>query len=402
MVQAINEDTPEVVKVRQAAVVQSRVVRRRLIENSITLLVFLLIFAAFGVFLGGQFLNVAGRLLDVHQSVPVLLLGLAVLVTLIAGLFDLSVAGNATLSCFFTIGLTVNQGLSFPVALLAALAIGVVVGFVNGCLVEWLKVNAFIATLGTGAVCTGLASVYSGGSYVGPLPGGTQLPAWFVSFGSFANKAPTWLVTLAALALFASFSTGLDRVRPVGWDGRRWLVAKVATLVVVAALLVFVVRIWEWIRNLSWMIAFLLIATLALWVLMQYTTFGRQVQAVGSNRAAAQLAGVKVRKQVIKSYVIGGLLAATAGICLAAGQGSASPDIAASFLLPAFAAAFLSTVVLSDGRFSAPGTVVGGVFVTWVGLGLIVAGLQPTYVNVINGLVLIGAVALSTATRTRR
>jgi ribose/xylose/arabinose/galactoside ABC-type transport system permease subunit len=150
------------------------------------------------------------------------------------------------------------------------------------------------------------------------------------------------------------------------------------------------------------MIFFLLAIAGFMWVLLQYTTYGRHLQAIGSNRSAALLAGVKVQRQVLKSFVLGSLLAATSGIVLAASQGSASPDAAASFLLPAFAAAFLSTVVLSAGRFTVPGTIIGGIFVVWVGLGLVIGGLPPTWIPVVNGVVLIGAVALSTAMRLRR
>jgi ribose/xylose/arabinose/galactoside ABC-type transport system permease subunit len=171
---------------------------------------------------------------------------------------------------------------------------------------------------------------------------------------------------------------------------------------VIVVVFVFVFRIANWISDVSWLIFLLLLIGLVMWVLLQYTTFGRHLYAIGSNRDAARLAGVKVQRQVVKSYVLGGLLASLAGILLAASQGSASPDAAGSFLLPAFAAAFLSTVVLSDGRFTVPGTVVGGIFVVWTGLALVVGGLDPTWIPVVNGVVLVAAVALSTTIRRLR
>jgi ribose/xylose/arabinose/galactoside ABC-type transport system permease subunit len=76
--------------------------------------------------------------------------------------------------------------------------------------------------------------------------------------------------------------------------------------------------------------------------------------------------------------------------------------VASAFLLPAFAAGFLSTVIFSDGRFTVAGTMIGGIFVVWVGIGLIVGGLPSTWTNVINGAVLIAAVSISTAVRRRR
>ncbi|MGK5112475.1 ABC transporter permease [Geodermatophilus sp. CPCC 205506] len=396
-------ESPEGTEARtSAAALQARLVRRKLVENSITVIVFLGLFAVFGLWLGDRFLNADARLLDVHQSVPILLLGLAVLVTLVPGMFDLSVAGVATLSCFLVVGLTVREGWPFPIVLLIVLGVGVLTGLINGFLVERLRVNSFIATLGTGGVCAGISAVYSGGTFVGPQPAGPQLPSWFGSFAAFSQKAPSWMIALGVLVAGVTMFFGLDRVRPVSWGRNRWLTTKAVLLVVIAAVLVFVFGLADWISAVSWLIFFLLLTALVIWVLLQHTTFGRHLQAIGSNRSAALLAGVKVQRQVMKSFVLGGTLASVSGIALAASQGTAAPDSAASFLLPAFAAAFLSTVVLSDGRFTVPGTIIGGVFVVWVGLALILGGLHPTWVAVVNGVVLVGAVALSTAMRSHR
>ena len=83
-------------------------------------------------------------------------------------------------------------------------------------------------------------------------------------------------------------------------------------------------------------------------------------------------------------------------------QGAASPDIAAPYLLPAFAAVFLSTVLFSSGRFHVWGTVIGGYVVVTVGQGLIIGGLPFTWTFVVNGVVLVAAVALSTVLKKRQ
>jgi ribose/xylose/arabinose/galactoside ABC-type transport system permease subunit len=397
--QAVPE-TPYVADSREA--IQFRIARRELAETSITVVAFLAIYGAFGVWTNGVFFSVAARLLDIHSSVPVLLLGLAVLVTLMAGQFDLSVAGIATASTYAVVGLTVKQHLPFYVVIAVALGLGVVVGLVNGILIQWFKVNAFIATFATGATIAGLSDVYSGDTVLGAGTTGAQLPKWFVAFGSEAHKAPSWLIWIGVVAAFATLFIGLDRVRPPGWARTRWLTVKAVVMIVTAAVLVFVLRIREWVDGVSWLILFLIVIGLLLGVLIRHTTYGRHVQAIGSNPAAARLAGVKVRRQVVKTYMLGGVIAATAGIILAATQGSATPNLALPLLLPAFSAAFLSTVVLSDGRFTVAGTILGGIFVTWVGVGLVTGGVNPNWVNVINGVVLIAAVAISTAIRARR
>jgi ribose/xylose/arabinose/galactoside ABC-type transport system permease subunit len=384
-----------------ASGLHARLLRRRLAESSITVFAFLGFFAAFGIWLGGRFLNVDARLLDVHNNAPILLLGLAVLVTMVPGMFDLSVAGVATLTCFLAIGLRVQQGLSFPLVLIITLAVGALVGLINAFVVERLKVHAFIATLGTGAICDGLASVYSHGTVLIPGTIGAQLPNWFQTFGLFTDKAPEWLVGTCVAVAAATLFFALDYVRPELWNRTRWLTAKAVLLAILAALLVFVFRLSRWLTDMSWMTLVLLLIGLAIWVLLDYTTYGRHARAIGSNRAAARLAGVKAQRQVVKSFVLGSTLAALAGVFLAATQGSATPGVADPFLLPAFAAAFLSTVVFSHGRFTVPGTIIGGVFVVWIGQALIVGGISASWIPAVNGAILVGAVALSTTIRRR-
>jgi ribose/xylose/arabinose/galactoside ABC-type transport system permease subunit len=393
-------ETPPVADTKAA--IQFRLARRELAETSITLVAFLVIYGAFGLWTNGVFFSVSARLLDIHSSVPVLLLGLATLVTLMAGQFDLSVAGIATASTYAVVGLTIKQHLPFYAVIIIALGVGVIVGLINGILIQRFKVNAFIATFATGATVAGLSDVYSGDTFIGAGTSGTQLPKWFVAFGSEAHKVPSWIIWIGIVAVFVTLFFGLDRVRPPAWAQSRWLTVKVAVMIVIAAVLVFVLRIQEWAKGVSWLILFLIVIGLLLGVLIRHTTFGRHVQAIGSNPAAARLAGVKVQREVVKTYILGGVIAATAGIILAATQGSATPELASPLLLPAFSAAFLSTVVLSDGRFTVAGTILGGIFVTWVGVGLVTGGVNPNWVNVINGIVLIAAVAISTAIRARR
>jgi ribose/xylose/arabinose/galactoside ABC-type transport system permease subunit len=380
----------------------ARISHRKLFESSITGFVFVVIFAIFGLWLDGKFISVSARMLDVHQNVPVLLLALSVLVTLVPGLFDLSVSGVATLACFLTIGLRVHQGFPMWLAIIIALAIGVATGLVNGFLVERTRVNAFITTLGTGGICLGASAVYSGGTLIAPAPTGIQLPSWFTSFGSYTDTPPRWLVWAAVVLAIVALFFGVDHIRPQSWSTRRWLTVKSTGLVIVAVIAEFGFRFSHWVSNVSWLSFFLFAIAFGMWVLLEYTTFGRHLRAMGSNRSAAVLAGVNAERQVMKSFMIGGFLAALSGVVLAATQGSASPDIAGSFLLPAFAYAYLSTVVLSNGRFTVPGTIIGGIFVIWVGQGLVVGGLAATWVPIVNGIVLIAAVALSTALRRSR
>lgn len=138
---------------------------------------------------------------------------------------------------------------------------------------------------------------------------------------------------------------------------------------------------------------------IVLWILLNRTVLGQNVQAVGGNPGAAHLAGIRVDRTRILALIISATCAGAGGILLAAKLGSGQTTGADSYLLTAFAAAFLGSVALREGEFHIVGTLVG-ILIVGVGFnGLAITNAPPFYSNVFNGGVLIGAVALSTVAR---
>ncbi len=371
------------------------------VTESATLVGFILILVViFGIWLGGSFLSTEDRVFDVYQSVPPLLISIGIVVALSCGQFDLSAGAMATLSVFLTVGLALKQGLSLAVVIPLVLLVGIVGGLLNGLLVVGLRINAFIATLGTGAVFTGIAELYSSGQTMSYSTDKSVADSvkWFAGtsgFGSFQTKPPiviAWLVVLAVLACGWSAA----RVRWIGTSRPRVrdIVLTVGVVVVAGVLQLSGIP-----AEVNWTILLLFVAAIIVWLVMRQTSFGRSIYATGGNPIAARLAGIRVNRLMVFSFVVSGFFAALAGIVLTASQGTAVPGIADGFLLPAYAAAFLSTVILSSGRFHVWGTIAGGLAVVYVAQGLVIGGLPFTWTDLINGAVLIIAVSLSTTLR---
>jgi ribose transport system permease protein len=136
----------------------------------------------------------------------------------------------------------------------------------------------------------------------------------------------------------------------------------------------------------------LLIAT-GLWAFLRYMPAGRFIHAVGASSTAARVAGIRVDRYVVLAFVIAGVLAAFAGIVQTARNGSATPTAGATFLLPAFAAAFLGSVTLRRGEFHILGTVIGVYLIATGSLGFVLLG-APFYTQqLFSGFVLIVATA---------
>lgn len=135
-------------------------------------------------------------------------------------------------------------------------------------------------------------------------------------------------------------------------------------------------------------------AAVLLWYLLAQTPYGRYLEAVGSNRAAARLVGIDVDRVVVISFVLSGSFAAVAGVLELAHDGSAHPQIGMSFLLPALAAAFLGATAIQPGSFNVVGTLVAVYFIATAVQGMNYAGIQSWVQDVFNGTALVAAVAL--------
>lgn len=135
--------------------------------------------------------------------------------------------------------------------------------------------------------------------------------------------------------------------------------------------------------------------TILLWYVFQYTPFGRYLLFVGSGREVARLAGVRVNALRAGSLVASALISAVAGVILAGWLSASDPNIGASYLLPAFAAAFLGATAITPGRFNPWGTFIAVYFLVTGITGLQLVGIVGWVEQVFYGGSLVAAVAFS-------
>lgn len=140
---------------------------------------------------------------------------------------------------------------------------------------------------------------------------------------------------------------------------------------------------------------------IVVWYVFEHTSVGRRLLFVGSGREVARLSGVRVNRMRVGSLVVAGFLAAVAGILLAGTSGAANPTAGASFLLPAYAAAYLGATTIVPGRFNAWGTIIAAYFLVTGVTGLAILGIQSWIQDVFYGGALIVAVAVSQLSRKR-
>lgn len=288
-----------------------------------------------------QFGTVRNALVVLQSVSVVTVVALGVTVSLVSGGFDLSIGATVSLTVMVTAIVQVYLALPGWVAVLAGLAVGVVVGLVNGLLVVLARVPDLLATLGTMFVVQGLALVLTSGQSV--------------SSGSTFRGAP-------APGRFDPAFLELGRGRLLG----------VPTSVVV-----------------------MLALTAGVVLLLGATRTGRLFAAVGSNARAARLAGVRVGRYRILAYVISGVLAAAGGVLLSGRLGRGDVGAGEPYLLETVAAALVGYAVLGANRPNALGTLVGALFVGVVLNGLTMQNVPYYTQDLITGGLLVGALVLS-------
>lgn len=142
--------------------------------------------------------------------------------------------------------------------------------------------------------------------------------------------------------------------------------------------------------------------TLVLWYVFSHTPLGRYLYFVGAGRDVARLAGLRVNRMRVGALVGCSTIAAAAGVLLVGNLGGSDPNVAAGYLLPAFAAAFLGSTAIHPGRFNPWGAFIAVYFLVTGITGLQLMGLSGWIEQVFYGGSLVLAVTLSRLAARRR
>jgi ribose transport system permease protein len=262
-----------------------------------------------------------------------IVIGLSQMVVLAIGQMNVSVGAIGGVTAMTLGWLLEGWGLPWPVAVALGVLAGFGLGAINGLVIVRTGINAFIVTLGSASVFTGLMYI------------ATKADA-------FRSLAPDFL------ALRAEHLLG---------------------------------------QPISWLVIVMLLVSAALWALYRGTTLGRRMLATGANRRAAQMAGVPTDRTIVLTHGLSGALAGIAGMMLVLRLGSAIPSIGEEFLLPSFAAPAIGGTLLSGGAVSVVGTLLGGLLIGTIENGLNLLDIPNFWVQLVTGLVLLLAVLLDRA-----
>ena len=335
----------------------------------------------------------------IQQNGYILILAVGMLLVVIIGTVDLAV-GSVSAFIGAVVGVAmVNKGLHPVLAIIVALAIGMIVGAIQGYWIAYKEIPGFVVTLAGQLVFRGLTMILLNGTTIAPFPtsfanlgSGFIPPLFYFMVGDGYLVGSSVLVGIALSLVFIwSDINKRKKLKKYNFnvESKNVFLIKTIAKVVVINVATLVLASYKGIPNIL-VISGVIIAIYTF--ITNKTVFGRQVYAVGGNKKAAALSGIKVAKVQFLVFLNMGLMAAVAGLAYAARVNSAQPKAGVNFELDALAACYIGGASTSGGVGRVMGAVVGGLVMGVLNNGMSLLGVDSNWQYVIKGLVLLFAV----------
>jgi D-xylose transport system permease protein len=349
---------------------------------------------------GGQFLspqNLSNLSIELAITAT---LALGMLLVLLPGMIDLSVGSGVGMLGGIASVLIIRPsyilgidmaGWPAPVALLAALLIGMGLWYFMGRIIAYQKVPAFIITLGGLLIFNGIHWLVIRNSTIPVAPGGTEnilsllTTYYFPAWGSYA------IFALVSAAVIWSALKNRQSRKQHGFTLEDGELTFFKTFIGIQVLLLLVV-----VMNLhkGLPLTLVILGVVAWWVqvLTRHMRFGRYLYAIGGNEEAARLSGIPVEKVVVSAFVALGAIVALTGFMQTAYGGYSTTTVGKLMELDAIAACVIGGTSLKGGRGTVLGVLFGALIMATLLNGMTLLAVSPEMKLIARGTVLVLAV----------
>lgn len=366
------------------------------------------IFALFYFMTGGK--NATSTNINnlVMQNGYVVILATGMLLCVLTGNVDLGVGSIVALSGAVAALMVVDNGMSVPVAFLAALGVGLISGVFTGFFISVLGIPPFVVTLATMLMGRGLTYTFLQARTVGPLPTNyTRFGSGFfftkhIPFGD--GKLDLVCIAVAAIAtilIILSEMRSISTKKKYGFaTNPMWQVA--VKLVIILAIVWFFFYKLATYNGIPIVLIIMGVIVGIYHFITSKTVAGRQVYALGGNAKAARLSGINTKFVFFWVYANMGLLAAVAGIVLSARNAAATPKAGDGFELDAIGSCYIGGAAAAGGVGTIIGAVVGAFVMGILNNGMSLVGWSTDLQKVVKGAVLLGAVTFDIVSNSKK
>ncbi|MER5867180.1 sugar ABC transporter permease [Kitasatospora sp. NPDC002040] len=375
--------------------------RRRLGSGELgslpVVLALIVIWAVFGS-LNSSFLSAQNLSNLSQQIVGTGMIAIGVVFVLLLGEIDLSVGSVSGLCAAIFAVMNVTHGVNQWVALLAALAGGALVGLVHGFFFAKIGVPAFVVTLAGNLAWNGLMLQILGLSGTVNLSGDDIVSRLYSTiYGQ--TIAAYGLAAVCVLFFLGAALLEANRRRRAGVPSRppSDIALRTAVLAVIAFLAAYTLNQY---KGLPLAFLIFLIFLVVLDFVLQRTTYGRQIFALGGNIEGARRAGINISWIRISVFMIASTMAAVGGLFLAAQIQSASQTSGGgNLLMNSIAAAVIGGTSLFGGRGKTWSALLGALVIASIQSGMNIQGLSNAIQFMVTGAVLLAAVVIDSLSR---
>lgn len=379
-----------------------RGVGRKLAQGEAGTLLVLLMVGAIWVFFQSQndrFLSPGNLTNLMLQQAAVATISIGVVLILLLGEIDLSVGAVSGFCSSAMAVLIVQRGVTPLLGVLAALALGALIGLFNGFMITRFRIPSFVVTLAGSLTLVGLQLLVLGET--GTLNLRDKLVIGFTY--TFLSPLAGWIIAALAIALALGLALlGRAHRKAAGLQvgSMQGLLFRVGLIAAAFISLIFIVNQD---RGLPLVICIVFALALAFAYVTERTRFGRHMFAVGGNAEAARRAGIQIDHVRILVFMLASTLAAAGGVLaasrlMAVNQSSGSSDL----LLMAIAGPVIAGTSLFGGRGSVWSALLGAVVIGSIANGMNLLAFSSSVKFIVTGAVLITAVTIESVTRMRR
>ncbi len=355
-----------------------------------------LIWIYFSYLTDGSFLSPQNFSNLFRQMVITGFLSVGMVLVIVTGNIDLSVGKLAGFVSVVVASVQANYLTStFPdqailvaaLSVLVGVAVGFLYGVIQGYIIAYLRVTAFIVTLGSMWLLNGLILLVTEGR---TIP--ANQPAFAQIAQGYLPNEVGWIIAIATIVLlFYGMISGRRRkarynfeLAPMALD-----IAKTVLFSVLVVLYVYMVNQY---RGIQAPVLLLALVALAVAYVSSNTRFGRYAYAIGGNRQAAQFSGVNIRRNVFTIFVLMGTLCGISGVTLASYVGYGTISAGQGYELDAIAACILGGTSTLGGVGTVFGAMVGSLIMVSLTNGLQMTNTPAAFQYVLKGIVLVIAV----------
>lgn len=324
------------------------------------------------------------------------ILALGMVLIIVAGHIDLSIGSVVGLSGAIAAILQVKYGWATYQAVAIALAVGILVGFWQGSWVCYLRVPAFIVTLGGQLIFRGVILGITEGRTISPMrPDFVQIGQAFLPLQLgwiLAGLAAVWVV-------YSRLKRRSSRLR-YGFDV---LPLPLELLAIIGIVILIGLAIWTMNNYQGVPIPVLILLCFALLfiVISRKTKFGRYLYAIGGNSEAARLSGINIPRTTLFAFVLMGLLCAIGGVILTARLNGSTTAAGTGYEMDAIASCVIGGTSLMGGVGSIAGAIVGALVMASLDNGMVLLNTPTYWQYIVKGLILMVAVLVDFQTKRR-